>query len=422
MKILSRYILKEMLIYFAIALTVFTSLVLTIRLLKFTQLIVNKGVEFEQVAMVFLSIIPTFLEIAVPLAALLGVMLAFARLSGDSELIVFRASGISLSQVIPPVLIFGILACLLSFYISLHLRPWGYRTLSKTLFEIARTKSTAGLSQGVFNKLGQLTIYADEISHDTGELKKVLIDDKRAEESRRVITAQSGKIRSNEEEDRITILLKDGYVHETSGGDEYVITQYATNRLLINPDDLYDPDIAKRRRRAREMNFFEVQDNMSELKSLRRLIDEAEEKPTLPEGYLGLSDPTDREDINSRIRGFRLEKGRRTSMPFAALVLAIVGMPLGIHSPRTQQTWGAGLSLALGIGVFMAYYGLLSIMIALAEGGSIGTYWALWIPNILAVAVSIFILRKVCREEWQSIADTILETMQKVFKRKKVKG
>ncbi|MCI5064648.1 LptF/LptG family permease, partial [bacterium] len=93
MKILSRYILREVLTYFAISLFIFTGILFTLRVLKLTSLIVNKGVLLSQVLLVFLSVIPAFLEIAVPLAALLGPMLTLARLSGDSEVIVIRASG-----------------------------------------------------------------------------------------------------------------------------------------------------------------------------------------------------------------------------------------------------------------------------------------------------------------------------------------
>ena len=80
MKILSRYVLKEIASFFAISLLTFTGLLLTIRMLRLTSLIVNRGVEIGQIATVFLAIIPTFLEIALPMSTLLGVMLAFARL------------------------------------------------------------------------------------------------------------------------------------------------------------------------------------------------------------------------------------------------------------------------------------------------------------------------------------------------------
>ena len=138
-KILSKYILKEILAYFVISLFIFTGILFTLRVLKLTSLIVNKGVLLSQVAVVFVSVIPAFLEIAVPLAALLGPMLTFARLSGDSEIIVVRASGISLFQLIRPILIFGLFASALALFVSHELKPWGFRNLSSTLFQIARS-------------------------------------------------------------------------------------------------------------------------------------------------------------------------------------------------------------------------------------------------------------------------------------------
>ena len=95
MRILDRYILRETLAYFGISLFAFTGMLLVLRMLRLADLVINRGVELDQVVMVFIAIIPTFLEIAVPLATLLGVMLAFARLSGDSEIVVNRGSGVS---------------------------------------------------------------------------------------------------------------------------------------------------------------------------------------------------------------------------------------------------------------------------------------------------------------------------------------
>ena len=81
MRLIPRYIFTECLIFFGISLAAFTGVLLTIRMLQFASLIINKGVEPGQIGMVFLAIVPTFLEIALPLAVLLGVMLCFARLS-----------------------------------------------------------------------------------------------------------------------------------------------------------------------------------------------------------------------------------------------------------------------------------------------------------------------------------------------------
>lgn len=68
MKILTRYILKETLTYFGVSLLVFTGLLLTGKVLRLTNLIVNRGVSFSEIGTVIVAIIPTFLEIAIPMA------------------------------------------------------------------------------------------------------------------------------------------------------------------------------------------------------------------------------------------------------------------------------------------------------------------------------------------------------------------
>jgi len=408
-KILDRYIIRESLLYFALSLFVFTGILITARMLKFTSLIVNKGVDISQIAMVFLAITPTFLEIAIPMAALLGVMMAFARMSGDSEIVVIRSSGVSLTQLIKPVLVFGAAVSLLSFYVSLDLRPWGYRTLASTLFEIARTKSTAGLNEGVFNKLGHLTLYAEKIEHISGDLEKVLIDDKRDDTRRQVILAQAGKITSNKTRQTITIFLSNGVIHEVTKGGKYVVTEFNTNSLVMSPDEIYNPDAKKRDRRAREKTFTELNQQLEEYFSLLAAPEPDEAEEETPEevrevlsGQVSV-EVLSKEKIQKKINKLKIERGRRFSMPIATLLLALVAMPFGIQPPRTQKAWGATLSASLGMLVFIFYYGLLSLGIALAEGGTLPPLLGLWLPNIAVAVTAAYTLRKMGTEQWQSI-------------------
>ena len=399
MKILDRYILREAVTYFLISLSSFVGILLIIRILKFTSLIVNKGVSFSQIAMVFLSIIPTFLEIALPMAALLGVLLTFARFSGDSEIVVIRASGISLHQLLRPVLYFGIAATLVSFYISLELRPWGYKKLSESLFDIARTRSTSGLSEGVFNKLGKLTLYADKIDYSTGDLTDVLVDDRRDPNARKVVTAKEGLIVSDSAAQTISLHFKNGQIHEQSAG-KYGITNFVINSIMMDPQDIYNPDAQKREPKFRELSLPELE---LERERLLTLLNEPIESGRISD-----------KEIRSRSRKIGLEAQRRFSMPVAALILALVAFPLGIHPPRTQKTWGAGFSVMLGVAVFMIYYALLSIGLALGEAGKLNPFIALWLPNFVSAAVAIYLIRRIGSERWQSVVHGIEEIWDKI--------
>ena len=409
--ILNRYIFKESFGFFLICLVAFTGILLTVRILKFANLIINKGVEASQIGMVFISLLPTFLEIAIPMAMLLGVMLAFARLSGDSELIVIRASGVGLQKLIKAVAIFGLIGTIVSLYVSVSLRPWGFQTLSQTLFEIARSKSTSGLSEGVFNELGMLTLYTDSIDYSTGDLKKVLIDDKRNKDSRSVITAKTGVILSNPENRTITIYLKNGQIHESLDA-KYSITSFDSNSLVMNSEDLYNPDAKQGERRSRELYMHEIREHLSHIEEQIKLKNSSRPftEETAKKEDKKLASLTTKE-LESKATGLMIERGRRYSMPFASLALALLAMPLGVQPPRTQKTWGAGLSLTMGLVVFVIYYGFLSIGIALAESGTLPIFVALWLPNIIVFLTAAYALKKMSSEEWQSVA----EALEKVF-------
>jgi len=382
-------------------------------MLKFAALIINRGVAFSQIGMVFISIIPTFLEVAIPLATLLGVMLAFGRLSGDSEVIVMRSSGISIFSLLKPVIAFGAFCGLLTLFISLYISPWGFRNLDQTLFEIARTESLAGLEQGIFNKLGRLTLYAEEINYSSGALKNVLIDDKRDSDNRQIITSLSGSIESDEASRTITLHLKNGYVHQLVQG-KYVLTRYDTNSLVMDSNQMYDPDSDKQGPSLRELSLSELSQTREELKQALPNAPEKIELDQLAEAIktnipqvAGAPPAMTRAEIQKKIYRIETERNRRFSMPYAAFILALLGLPLGIQVPRTQRTWGAGLSAVLGMAAFVVYYALLSVGVAFAENGKISSMLALWLPNVITTAFTLYASYQIGFERWHSISHAI---------------
>ncbi len=411
MRLLSRYVLKEVLIFFSISLLTFTGLLLTLRMLKLTSLIVNRGVGLGQIGTVFISIIPTFLEIALPMSALLGVMLAFARMCGDSEVVVFKASGVGLASFIKPLSAFALCIGLMSLLVSCVLRPWGFDTLSKALFDIARSKSTSGLSEGVFNKLGDITLYAEKIDYATGELSRVIVDDKRDSEQRKVVIAKRGTIVADEVAQTISLLLADGVAHESLDG-KYTRTDFVSNSLSVNPAELRDD--SKKGISARELSTPRLQTLIGEYKALLRgsTSDEIEV----------YGQKLSRGELQKKYRRAKVEHGQRFSLPCASIIMTFIGFAIGIMSPRTQRSWGAGFAATLGLVVFMLYYGIFSMGLALADGGKMHVGLALWLPNLVAAAIAALLVRKITSEQWSSVSEGVFNffsgTIARIKKRR----
>ena len=425
MRIIYRYILKEAFTYFAITLFAFTAILLTLRMLRFASLIVDRGVELLQVATVFLAIVPTFLEIAIPLATLLGIMLAFARFSGDSEVVVLRASGVSLYRLIVPVFVFGLIAAAIGLYVSHDLKPWGYRTLNQTLFDIARTKSTSGLEAGIFNRMGNLTIYTEEVDYQTGALRRVLIDDRRDADMRKVVFAQAGFIVSDSEHRTITIELHDGTIHEMVKG-KYVLTRFASNNLALSPDQLFSGSDDNNSKQTSELSLDELRERVRYYTQLLPLVPaegELQKEDFLQPTPTGVApEKLTRDQLKRKIRRVQLEMGQRFSLPLAALALAILALPLGIQPARAQRTWGVGLSASLGLLVFVFYYGLFSIGVVLAQGGRVHPLVALWIPNVAVIFLAALLNYKTASEQWQSVAHALEQFVMRVLSRFRSQG
>ncbi|MCB9029597.1 MAG: LPS export ABC transporter permease LptF [Deltaproteobacteria bacterium] len=400
MKTLNRYIFSEIMHFFFICLTIFLGILVTARILKLTSLVINKGVEFLDIVIIFMSIVPSFLELAIPMSVLLATLLAFARLSSDSEIVVMRASGISLLALIRPVALFGLAATSISFLVALYLRPIGNATLANYLFKVASSHTTSGLTAGVFNELGNIVIYAEKINHSTGDLEHVLIDDRRKPDQRLIIVSQSGVISSNKLDRTINIKLFDGTIHTLEKNDTYNLTLFGTNNISVPPDELAQPDEQKGKR-PRELLIPELKTKIAILEPNLEKLESLEEQSKMLK----------------YVTSAEIEIARRITMPLACVILALLAMPLGIHPPRSQNSWGPSLCVIIALVVFVLYYGLLSVGMSLSKDGSVSPYISLWIPNIICALIATMTLKKMGSEQWNSFIQAFEQTLSKFSKK-----
>lgn len=423
---LTTYLIRECVHFFALCLAALTGVLFTVRVLKFSSLIINKGVAIHQIGWVFLSVIPTFLEFALPLSTLLGVMLAVARLSGDSEIVVLRASGVSLYQLLRPLAWFTLFVFIFANIVSFSLKPWGHQTLSDALFDIARSKSTAGLEAGTFNHIGALTIYAERISDATGELHGVMIDDRRGKDERKIIFADHGRIISRPTNRSIIFALETGSIHEMIGR-KYLSTQFVTNSIVLGSDELYDPREKQKGIAPRELTAQKLRISIADIRAAENAMRQSGEKsraldsfpPEVQAHFSGFE--LTLAQLTKKRRRLEVELAQRWSMPFATAILAILGLPLGINPPRTQRTWGIGLSVAVGIAVFVIYYGLLSLGLTLVEAGTVSAMVGVWLPNLACALMAGSLLFQLGSERWSSIADiTRVISLSRVSRRRRV--
>ena len=271
--ILYRYVFLEIVGPFFLSLFVFTGVLFLARILKLVDLVVNRSVSVADIILLFSYVLPGFFEIAVPMALLLGIILAFGRLSADSEIIVLRASGVSIKQLAVPVAVFALCCFVVCLLLGFFIRPWSSYRLGQGMFEIAKTKASAGLTQGVFNDFGPMTIYAEKVEDSTNRLVNVLIADRREPEVNRLFLAKHGQLVSDNQHRTLSLQLYDGSIQEGSGLN-FNITYFQINSISLPQSELVEDGPTREGKRSNEMFIGELRQAMANLRNAPQPLNE----------------------------------------------------------------------------------------------------------------------------------------------------
>jgi len=361
-RIIHRYVLREIAVPFALGLATFTFILLIARILRLVELVVNRGVPLLDVLRLFSYILPAFLEVTVPMALLLGVLTAFGRLSADSEMTALRTSGVSLYQVLPPVAVFASVVFVVAVGLSVYVRPWGNNRLRTGLFEIAKTRASAGIREKVFNDdFKGLVIYVNQIEPPGNALRGVLISDSREAEQLNTVIARAGFLVSSTGTNALMLRLIDGSIHSYyPRNGSYHRTDFATYDVTLDLQTALG-NLQQHEKDPSEMTVGELR---AAIAANARTGDTA-----FPE---------------------TVELHRKLSIPFACLAFAALGVPLGLQPSRAVHSRGFTLSLAL---IFI-YYLLLTLGENLGSRGVLPASVGLWIPNaLLSLLAAVLILR-----------------------------
>ena len=364
-RILNRYLFVEILVPFFSGLAVFTFVLLIARILKLVEMVVNRGVPLLEMLKIFSLILPAFLEVTVPMALLLAILLGFGRLSSDSEIVALKTSGVSLYQMMLPIGAFTTLACVLTFWIAATVRPWSNGALKRELFEVVKSRASAGFKEKVFNNdFPGLVIYIEEVEAGGGTLKGILIADARNPSQRNTVIAKIGLFLPNEDTRTVNLRLLDGTIYG-SGNRSGSFQKTDFNIYDVNLNLTALTDMRSQAQDPKEMTLSELRSRIAQR--------QAQGKPANDE---------------------LLELHRKFSIPFACLVFALVGVPLGIQPSRAVRSRGFSISLVL---IFL-YYIPLTVGQTLAERGTIAPAVGLWLPNIAFLGLGIFLFVKAARE------------------------
>ncbi len=356
MRILTRYIFKEISSHSLLGLLVFTFAIFIPRLGRLLELVVRHSLPLPQMLTLFMLPIPSILVLTVPMAVLVGTLIGLSRMAADGEVIAARASGIGLSQFVRPVMLFAVGGWALTLWMSVFLAPQAGRSLTRMEAGLKASQVPYEIQPRVFiEQFPNLLLYLEDVTGSRARWRGVFIADTTQRDQVKVTLAESGVLVNEAANGRLVIHLNQGMTHEIDpqNPSQYSVVTFANTDIPVPLD---------------QASTSGPESFPTPLLSLHKLIGQTHS-------------PHDRQAA-------LVELHYRFALPVASLVLALVGISLGLSTRKGGKAVGLILTMAL---VFI-YYMIMVFGLSFAKQGRLPPVIGLWIANVIFAVAGVLML------------------------------
>ena len=428
MKILWRYVIKELLGPFVFALAVITFVLLMDFILDVLNKIINKGLSPGVVLEVFVLSLAWMLALSIPMAVLVAALMGYGRLSADSEIIACKACGVSMINLVTPGLIMGLILAVFLTWFNDRILPEANHRARLLMSDITRKKPTWSLEKNIFlDYFEGYHILVRSIDNKTSHISDITILDHKNPEAPRTITAKDGQIEFTPDGSKLKMILYNGEIHEPDpeNPDRYRRVEFKKQTLTLQGSSTELVRSSSGTRGDREMpigmminenkkyeaKIRESEDTIDSLLavSLTELLNTGgvDSAGVVRRSLAGRDALQKVNDILSRVefetRNIRtyerhvnsrsVEIHKKFSIPAACIAFILIGAPLGVMTRKGGMATGIGLSLLF----FIIYWAFLIGGEELADRLYLSGALAMWLPNIVIGGAGIILISVVMK-------------------------
>ena len=362
MRILTRYILGEILSLTLIGCALFTFILFMPQLPHILEVVVRNSSTWVDVAEVFLFTLPNLFKFTIPMAVLWGVLLGLSRLASDSEIIAMRASGLGIGYFVRVASIVAVTGTLLGLGNSLYLAPRANQAIIEMEQALETSQASYEIEPRVFyENFKNFVLYVQDVRAGTGAAnwRQVFMADVSDAENPVITTATSATV-VNDNSQELIMRLRDGLRDETVADEP--------GQSNISTFSTMDMPLALNPQNGVHLGRMDTALYAMPLGVLFERIHELSGKP--------------------EAKRYLIEMHNRFALPVACMVLMLLGVPLGVNSRRGGKSAGFVFTILL---VFV-YYFLSSTGIQLGHQSRLPAFIAVWAANLLFAAAGIFFL------------------------------
>jgi len=359
MRILDRYVCREVASNFLLGLAVFTFVFFVPQLVRLMTLVVQHAATLRETAVLVFCSLASVLIFTVPMAVLVGVLIGLGRLSADSEIVALNASGVSLRRLLVPIGAIALTATLFTFCITLWLGPLSLRTLSSLETRLRASQASLAIQPRVFNeRFPHVVLYVQDVSAAGTRWRDVFLARDNSSEGSQITVAKNAIVMGDSDNGKLTLRFDDVSTHQYNPKDpvHYDLSNSATesmNLLLTNP---------------------------AAAKSSARALNDRERSTWQLLAVKGAG----RQEA-------RVELQERFALPIACLLFALLAVPMAVRPRRGGKAAGFVTAILLICG----YYAFFVTGIHFAQNRVLSPALGVWTANVVTLAVALILLRRI---------------------------
>jgi lipopolysaccharide export system permease protein len=442
MAMLERYILRQLLGPFLLGIFVITFLLTMDFLFDYLDLFLGKGIDLFSVLRLFFLGLGWMLALSVPCGVLVGVLMTYGRMAQDNEIVALRASGLSPFVAVRPALAASVLVAVLLALFNNYVLPDMNHAFANLMLQVNKQRPTAEIQEGVFiDSFKGYNLFIGNLDEKTSNMEDVLIYDfSRKDSPSRTILARGGRLEYDAQHGILVLHLTDGEIHEADEERPAVYHKMDFQKQTLNIRGVREAirRTQQRARGQREMSIGAMRAKIRDLsanytshlgKSTQALEKigissvtqlpgmtpkppwyaqvaalvgwPARTPPALPDSFWTPErrSGAERAKVNhlqamaaaKKINQYWVEIHKKFSIPFACIIFALLGAPLGIRARR------GGLAAGFFSGAFFVFYYLCLVGgEQLADRKILAPWISMWLPNIVLGSLGIWLMLHVC--------------------------
>ena len=437
MLLISRYIIKELILPFIYSLMIIALMLFINFFLRAIDRFLGKGLSALTIFEYLFLNLAWIVALAVPMAVLIATLMAFGRMSEDNEINAMRASGISFMSILKPALIFGLTICLSLTYFNNYILPEMNFYARLLQGDIHKKRPGLDIEPGHF--INSIPDYSMIIRKDNnGLMEDVRIFSKENQEIQTSIYSLTGELEILD--DAIVLMLYDGEIHELDLNDykSYRRINFKEHKIIIPADDMMLARRDTSNRSDREMtvpmmldkkaNYNKRSDRVKNRigRAFNKVIGDSLVPTSLDDALLKMDNyraemlddnltPVEQRRQERKLKSlerqmnneyrliqnyqksqnkYAVEIHKKFSLPIACILFVLVGAPLG----TLTRKGGFIVAISMGFGFFLIYYIFLIGGEELADRNRVSPFVGMWAPNFLLLITGIYLTLNTVRD------------------------